>query len=531
MNRIYQGKVTAVEILDGKDAKPFDADPKRAKEKWQAALWQHHQLFQDAVNYYLFCLAALASDASSPMGKLRNQLYSVWEPFERQGKRFKGLRDSVAPYLLPDQAMPSIEQTFAAILDGNNSDPKLLQLAVDALVEDLGGDAAIQQEGRGYLPRLCSPAYNGQFPRGAASLQKDAAKIRLPTLLHNPETAQNLDALAAELKFEFFANPVPNTAPVSGQEARNKFLEALVWLKAKDTRITPLAERLEKNIKALPDSISFPTYAGGSINKESLKHRFFAFLLFQHVERSPVTFEILRDAYPAPKPSTRKASKATPDTTARLMQFGDDPVKLARGTRGYVFRAFTSLRGWGAKVPGDILWNEFDIAAFKEALKTANQFRLKTKERLDKADELARQLAWMNGDRSKFKPSEHSEQEPPAVLNGDPRFEIVKQLFEVELAEEHYLAEGESLAYGLHPRTLRGYRELVERWNKILEPGEAFTEAARVKLVKNTDKFQAENKERIGSVTLFKKLLEKDYWCLWQSPDLQSILKLPRNFL
>jgi len=204
------------------------------------------------------------------------------------------------------------------------------------------------------------------------------------------------------------------------------------------------------------------------------------------------------------------------------MQFGDDPVKLARGTRGYVFHAFTSLSGWGGKVPNDILWNEFDIAAFKEALKTANQFRLKTKERLDKADELAGQLAWMNGEKSKFKPSENTEQEPPAVLNGDPRFEVVKQLFEVELAEEHYLAEGESVAYGLHPRTLRGYRELVERWNKIVQPGQAFSEATREKLVANTDKFQAENKERMGSVVLFKKLLEKDYWCLWQTPDVQA---------
>ncbi len=43
MNRIYQGKVTAVEIPDGKDeqGKPLDLD----------VLWRHHELFQDAVNY------------------------------------------------------------------------------------------------------------------------------------------------------------------------------------------------------------------------------------------------------------------------------------------------------------------------------------------------------------------------------------------------------------------------------------------------------------------------------------------------
>ncbi len=54
MNRIYQGKVTNVEILKGKDGKP------EPLPDWQDALWQHHQLFQDAVNYYTLALAALA---------------------------------------------------------------------------------------------------------------------------------------------------------------------------------------------------------------------------------------------------------------------------------------------------------------------------------------------------------------------------------------------------------------------------------------------------------------------------------------
>jgi hypothetical protein len=44
MNRIYQGRVTRVEVQDGKGGwKPFD--------NWQAALWRHHEMFHDAVNY------------------------------------------------------------------------------------------------------------------------------------------------------------------------------------------------------------------------------------------------------------------------------------------------------------------------------------------------------------------------------------------------------------------------------------------------------------------------------------------------
>ena len=54
MNRIYQGKVTAVEIPDGKDER---GQPKwKELDDWQSILWQHHQLFQDAVNYYVIAL-------------------------------------------------------------------------------------------------------------------------------------------------------------------------------------------------------------------------------------------------------------------------------------------------------------------------------------------------------------------------------------------------------------------------------------------------------------------------------------------
>ena len=48
MNRIYQGRVSKVEIPDGKD--------EHGKPEWkrlddgESAPWQHHQLFQDAGN-------------------------------------------------------------------------------------------------------------------------------------------------------------------------------------------------------------------------------------------------------------------------------------------------------------------------------------------------------------------------------------------------------------------------------------------------------------------------------------------------
>jgi hypothetical protein len=57
MNRIYHGRVTKIEIFNGKNAEP------QPLENWDEKLlvspkvaaateggWQHHELFQDAVN-------------------------------------------------------------------------------------------------------------------------------------------------------------------------------------------------------------------------------------------------------------------------------------------------------------------------------------------------------------------------------------------------------------------------------------------------------------------------------------------------
>ena len=46
MNRIYQGKVTNVEVPDGKDENGKQQWKKL--DNWQDALWKHHELFQDA---------------------------------------------------------------------------------------------------------------------------------------------------------------------------------------------------------------------------------------------------------------------------------------------------------------------------------------------------------------------------------------------------------------------------------------------------------------------------------------------------
>ena len=212
MNRIYQGRVSRVEILlPGKKGNKPEHWTELAD--WESALWKHHELFQDAVNYYLFRLAVLARDDGSPLGQLRAQLAGVWESFSRQGRKFKGLRDSLRPHLAPQAATFSFEEAVRLAEADAGDHLEAAVVAVESLVADLGGDSAIQQGGRGYFPLFCSPTTKARFPRSAEALRKKTGKSALPALLHSDEAAANLHWVSGQLNFGFFANPVAGAVP------------------------------------------------------------------------------------------------------------------------------------------------------------------------------------------------------------------------------------------------------------------------------------------------------------------------------
>src|SRR5439155_10389412 len=84
---------------------------------------------------------------------------------------------------------------------------------------------------------------------------------------------------------------------------------------------------------------------------------------------------LLRATTPKPRDDQR-----TPDAIIDLSGEGD-PIRSARGQRGFIFRAFTSLLCWGGDGNGAPQWIQFDFAAFEEALKALHQVDDKAKER------------------------------------------------------------------------------------------------------------------------------------------------------
>ena len=138
VTRIYQGRVTACEI--------------EGKEQPLSILQEHHQLYQDAVNYYLCAFAAMATDSGTPMGKMRERITAtadeggVWDDFWRNGEARPGMKNSLARTLHADPETLSFAVAAERILGRDRAPAEVLEAAIDLVAKKCKGD--VQQPGR-----------------------------------------------------------------------------------------------------------------------------------------------------------------------------------------------------------------------------------------------------------------------------------------------------------------------------------------------------------------------------------------------
>jgi hypothetical protein len=515
MNRIYQGKVTAVEIPGhkGEQHKSLDLD----------VLWQHHELFQDAVNYYLVCLLALATDPASEMAKLRERITKegaetyVWSSFRKRGVQRAGIQKSIARFLTPGNDTPSFEQASAAVLAGNTvaatAEGRLtLAGGLRQLLSKCTGGSGCRNAAPEFLPRFCKPDFGGNYAEDKAAIARHADKLRFPFILHDPGTRPD-SAILDSFQVHSIALPNPKKPEFTDAEAVRKLREMLSVWRERQADSTADWTRLEEKITRLPEHFVIPGYAATSAKGE-IKFRLFAMFLFRYVEQSNFTLQLLRSTTPAPKDGDKP-----PATESATTETAGDPIRLARGTRGYVFRGFTSLPCWGGNESGKLQWEKFDVAAFEEALKALHQVEEKGKER---ARELARKRArhdYQRGKSKKWKSEAGTDEDSrPPVLAGDERIERLEQVVDVDLRAEYEMSEGVEVKYGLQQRTIRGFRELQKIWIKELDSAEAYSEKARERLTEKLREYQKDNSQIVGSIRLFTEFLKEPNWIIWREP-------------
>ncbi len=530
MNRIYQGRVTKLELLGSVKDEVLQEITKLEGEQ---LLWQHHELFQDAVNYYVVCLMAMAGDKESLVFKIRQRAdgsdaeHAVWAPFTRKGQRRQGMRE-VAKYFGQDPESARLVDCCQKALEGNEASPELLDLALKELLFFCQGDGKIQQEGNSMFPRFCNADFEGGYNTGEGPALKSSGESRIKGELHGLTTKGQFEQFAREMQIAWLVNINVNGTPAKGEGARNRLLKSIAHFGqyfGTHKATTDRNERMEKffgehpdckeliltieeKIKALPVE-ELPDIPA---NRKSIPDRLEAGLLFKYFPSAEMA-EILKVAFP---PAKETVGKAADKETTNYASFGDDAIRLARGKRGFVFRAFTSLSGFSGSDTPEIEWKYFDILAFKEALKALNQIEQKGEERENERNRLQVDLKYMLGESQKYDESEESAQ-PPPVVAGDPRVQQLEKVL-AGMRQAYDMTDEEVVEYGLHERTIRGFEGLRKDWNK-LHIDNLSLEAAQKKLKATLSEYQTDNKETIGSAMLFEEFIQPDNWIIWKTPD------------
>lgn len=159
MNRIYQGRVRDAELIDSKTGAPLPPPP---DWNWETALWEHHQLFQDAVNYYAFALAAMAEgmveqdkdgkEKPTAMAQFAEQVFGRWDDFYHKGGKRAGVKHSLAHTLGLDanslKPQECIDRIFSHAFE-------MFPKRADGKLHDVfrGVIGELFQEGRGLQPK------------------------------------------------------------------------------------------------------------------------------------------------------------------------------------------------------------------------------------------------------------------------------------------------------------------------------------------------------------------------------------------
>lgn len=503
LNRIYQGRVNKVELLTPKNKKGVDPVIRVLdQDEGDRLLWDYSYLFQDAVNYYLVCLMAMAKMPDNPLAGIKAGIdgggpeYDVWSKFRRRGQTRQGMRE-VAKYFGLDPTTATFAECCEKALEGNGAPDELIDCALREVLSECQG-GAVRNSAREMLPRICSPASK------ANTASDKHTKLWNQKKAYESIQAQNEShtAIIKQLRFDYYAN-LTQKEPSTGEKAKGIVYQALGYLKTQGIVDAEQQEKLLQIIKG--KDLCIPAYSGGSINKPRLKIQFYLFLLLKYVAQDEWLFSAFREHVLEPK----GISKDNP-----YLYNGKDALKQARGSRGYVFKAFTALSEF-APLDHNPVWKEFDIIAFEEALKALHQVEQKGEERKKKQAEIQQLLAFMDGDKkARERLLRDSETDLPPVLKGDPRIKRLEAVVK-ELRRSYELAEEEESDYTLSWRTIRGFSELAEKWNRIKLDGLS-EEDSRARLKEKLTDLQETKSTTIGSVELFEKLMEPENRVIWQ---------------
>ena len=515
--RIYQGRIVQARFED--ENLPQD------KESALAALERTNRLFQDAVNYHLVALAGMAEDGKETLGsRFKKQVRAIWEDLPRGKAGACTLQRSIARTLSLSEGV-TFDDAVAHIYEGCDRLDVLPYVEHYVIEQTQKGEGAIQQQGREVLPKLCDPEFGGNFSYSVKERRAIEGKRKLQRELNREDIGEaELLALSQEMDLSWAGiKTQPNSTQTNSlfyaeEEVPEQVADAMqalcsvlraksdaAWNKfAENACIQELLDEVQAVLSRAPMVRSL---AKNNKVAPELKQAAIFFMFY------PCR---LSAGMLAAKLGKEKAKMSDEVQEYDCFSLENDPLILARGKRGYVYKGFSALPNWESS--DNLMYSkEWDILAFKEALKTLHGFELKTKERDAERANYAAQLDYVESGKKTKDYVESDEEQTVAVLGGDYRFELLKKLV-VEISPDSVTE------YHISSRTLNDYEEVRTLWLKR----ELMGDCSSHDLSKIVREYQAKSK-RFGSQVLFAALCQDEYRPIWHDYHAVKDEKLPRS--
>ena len=516
MNRIYQGRVSKVEIPGDKENpwRPLDSDPKKAREKWQALLWQHHQMFQDDVNYLLAAFAALVpTSCEDDIWKdYQAAIERSWESYTgRQGIWDRPFENAcVIVGCKKDASFKEFRRKLNSLTSSKASEKQkfealkqLFEPATEAAKKLKKHDEPVEESLKGKakdlfgstLVNLCAQKTK-VTPRDVIAKQRNRAS----------ECTKKVNE-GGRLKWAdvFYFKTDTSAAKWSREEAAKNIIQCLdklieeVEKKGKDAKtsdkknkMADLADLLKKQKKPLTawcndPKTELPTTE--PTRKGSGGYDLKAVVLFS----LQPDFDGFRDAFLLFNQVRLKEEFATTEKS--------DAAYIARMTGGVarpVFPFFCDV--WAGKVNdekiGQGIWPDFEKQAFSEVFTKIGQFIVRGRKfelRLAIADQAIAKIETQK--------------------KSDARLQAVERIAEDladELPDTAVDENGQKRPYGIRERTLKGWRKVRPAWREALKKTPNLTAED---LIKQKNRMQERKREKYGSAALFDRLAkEPEIW-------------------
>jgi hypothetical protein len=508
MNRIYQGRVSKVEIStilsastgERNKGEVSNPSPWQPLPNWQDILWQHHELFQDAVNYYTLALAAMAlgvegeDKQAHALREWTAKVKETWQSANRKAETFAGPQPRLAPILKLPVGESSFEQAAARVLNSSRATAgqraaALLQLLNEADKGDLNKVCGER------IAFLC-PSNPRQKKRPTSKAVSSIQELKRQQDVRKFHQMSQVEALenASSLGLDFFLTQ-PSTEVLEGEDAIKELRQKFSKAAAKFVELKSVSAGFEKFLTDHSSTLKIPPPG----RKPSGLYPFAVVFKFYPCEES------LRAFLQATKTLVDAKDKTAIADVIADARVGDQPH----------FDFFTNL----ALVPGDegerdtrAVWFEFDLAAFVEAIKAPHRYFQDTIKREDAAERLSKQIAAMEGKGHESSGTDDDNDFAPG-FEGDSRIALLRTIVQEKLK---WLAEAEGEAdkeYAIRERTVRGFNDIKRRWLAAAEAGKATEE----NLLDILAKEQTAHRDDFGSATLYREFARPEFHPIWRA--------------